>query len=53
MTYSAAHMRLYVDGDIVAETTGSGSLDPAGPLRLGRSGDGVSTLDGTLDDLRV
>jgi hypothetical protein len=53
-TYDGAHMRLYVNGELVAtKTQSSGPLAAGGSLRIGCSGIWEEGFDGRIDEVRI
>jgi hypothetical protein len=53
-TYDGAHMRLYVDGELVAtQAESSGPFASGGPLVIGCNPDFPETFEGRIDEVRI
>jgi hypothetical protein len=53
LTYDGRHERLYVDGELVDTELSEAPIPNTGPLRIGCTGEGETSFDGKIDEVRI
>jgi Concanavalin A-like lectin/glucanases superfamily len=53
LTFDGAHMRLYVDGELVDTTSANGAWATSGPLSIGCSAEFEDNFEGQIDEVRI
>jgi Concanavalin A-like lectin/glucanases superfamily len=53
LTFDGAHMRLYVDGELVDTTSAEGAVATSGPLSIGCSAEFEDNYEGLIDEVRL